>query len=122
MPRSQVACVANYDFGAPATEGVVLKFRTRKAFGGKLQIKFEAYEDDIEVTLQVSPDDSAWTDTSAADNLAAIANEAVPARESREFTINVRQGEDLFLRLQAVGPGRGQMQVRQDALLEISVI
>lgn len=112
MPKSQVASIANYDFGAPAAEGVVLKFRVKG--GGKLGLRFENADgvNDVEVTVQVSPDDSTWSDTTAAGNIVAVANESIQKRTFKDFTILLRQGQDAYMRVQAVGGARAVMQVR----------
>jgi hypothetical protein len=70
MPVSQVANVANYDFGAGSSLAQVLKFRVLK--GGKLVITFEAPEDTLSVSAQVSADDSTYAATSVANNLSVI--------------------------------------------------
>lgn len=119
MPRIQSAVVDNYDYGAPAVEAEVLKFKVKKA--GRLIVTFLNADGaaDIVNTLQVSPDGSTWADTSAANNLAAVADETVVKRGSASFETLLRAGEDLYLRLLAVGGARGQMQVRGEAELDI---
>lgn len=119
MPRSQVATVANYDFGAPQAEGVVLRFQVRKGHGGNLPLTFENLDvNDGEVTVQVSPDDSAWADVGNA----ALVNAAVGAKQEVNEVLNLRQGVDNFVRVQAVGAVRMRMQVRHDEALQIRQI
>jgi hypothetical protein len=122
MPQSQVAAVQNYDFGAPATEDEVLKFRVKH--GGELALRFEHVEGDTdgEVTVQVAPDGDTWADTTAAANRVAIANAAIPIAQKRDYTILLRAEEDAWMRVQAVGGCRMVMQVRADMNLEIEKI
>jgi hypothetical protein len=103
MPQSQVASVQNFDFGAPVVEGTVLKFRVHH--GGELALRFENTEGvaDGEVTVQVSPDDSTWADTSVANNLEAVANVAIPRAQKRDFNILLRQGLDSYVQVLALG-------------------
>ncbi len=122
MPQSQVAAVQNFDFGAPAVEAEVLKFRVKH--GGELALRFEHAEGDTdgEVTVQVAPDGSTWADTTTTNNRVAIANEAIPIAQKRDFTILLRAVEDSWLRVQAVGGCRMVMQARSDMNLEIEKI
>ena len=122
MPQSQVAAVQNFDFGAPVAEAEVLKFRV--VHGGKLALRFENTEGeaDGEVTVQVAPDGTTWADTTDAENLAAVANEAIPRAQYRDFTILLRQTEDAWFRVQAAGGCRMVMQARADMNLEIEKI
>jgi hypothetical protein len=122
MPASQIAKVQDFDFGAPAVEDEVLKFRVRN--GGKCTLRFENPEGvaDGEVTVQVSDDGTTWADTTAANNVTAVANEAIVRKEWKEYVVLLRQEKDAFMRVQAVGGTRLQMQVRADAKLEIDVI
>ena len=118
MPQTQVAQVASYDFGAPAVVGTVLEFRARK--GGKLDLKFEAENaaGPVTVTVQVSADGAVWADTTATDNGEAIVAVVVPPKQSREFTINLRETLDNRIRVQASGSARGQLQIRGTVDLE----
>lgn len=123
MPKSQVAVIANYDFGAPAVEDEVLKFRVKG--GGKLGLRFENADgvNDVEVTVQVSADGSSWADTTAAANVVAVANESIQKRTFKDFTILLRQTQDAYMRVQAVGGARAVMQVRDSTQgLEIVLI
>lgn len=121
MPRTQTANVGNYDFGAPVAEGVPLKFAARN--GGRLTARFENYGDsDLTVTLQVSADDSTYADTAATPNGSAVADEVIPPRQYREFQINLREGQDNYLRLQALGGVRGLLQLRGDEALIVDQI
>ena len=119
MPASQIAKVDLYDFGAPAAEAVVLSFSVLN--GGKCTLRFENPEGvaDGEVTVQVSDDGVTYADTSAANNLVAVANEAIPQKQWKEYVILLRQTQDAFMRVQAVGGTRMQLQIRKDAKLEI---
>ena len=111
-----------FDFGAPAVEAEVLRFRVAR--GGQVALRFENPEGvaDGEVTVQTAPDASTWVDTAAADNLVAIANEAIPQKQARDFTINLRQDEDAYMRVLAVGGCRLQMLVTADPTLEIELM
>lgn len=119
MPRSQVATVANYDFGAPAAEAVVLRFQVRVGHGGNLPLTFENLDDvDGEVTLQVSEDDATFVDVGNAN----LVNAAIPARQEVNEVLSLRQGKDNFVRVQALGGVRLRMQVRHDESLQIRQI
>lgn len=121
MPRTQTANVAIYDFGAPVTEDAVLTFQARR--GGRLTVRLENYGDtDLAATLQVSDDGSTWADTTAAANTTAVADVTIPPRQYREYQISLRDGEDAWMRLQASGGVRGQMQVRGDEILIVHAI
>lgn len=122
MPQSQVAVVQNFDFGAPVVEAEVLKFRV--VHGGMLALRFENTDGvaDGEVTVQVAPDGAAWADTTVANNLVAVVTEAIPRAQKRDFTILLRQDEDAWFRVQALGGCRMVMQVRADMDLEIEKI
>lgn len=114
MPSMQTAVVANYDFGAPVAEAVVLEFRVKENQGGKLDLMFENQsENPMTVTVQVSADGTTYADTSVADL------EVLAKTRSDAKTILLRQGLDKFVRLQAVGGTRGRLQVRPDSLLDI---
>jgi hypothetical protein len=119
MPRSQVASVANYDFGAPKAEGEVLRFALREGHGGNLPLTFENLAlTDGEVTVQVSEDGTSFVDHDNAD----LVNLAVPAKHEVNDVMGLRQGKDNFVRLLAVGGIRMRMQVRRDANLQIRLI
>ncbi len=122
MPQSQIAKVQLFDFGAPAVEAEVLKFRVSQ--GGELSLRFEntVGEADGEVTVQVAPDGSTWADTDAANNRVAVANESIPRGQKRDYTILLRAVEDAWLRVQAVGGCRMEMQARADANLQLEKI
>ena len=122
MPRSQVAVVEEYDFGAPVVEAQVLQFRAKK--GGIMDLRFEncVGDADVVVTVDVSADASAWANTTAANNGQAIVTETVLRRTVRDFTINLRQGLDNYVRVLASGGARANLQVRQDVGLEIVTI
>lgn len=118
MPQSQVAAVQNYDFGAPVVEAEVLRFSVKT--GGKLALRFENTEGeaDGEVTVQVSDDNVTFADT-AAENLVAVANEAIQRGTHKDYTILLRAGVDNYFRVQAAGGCRMVMQVRSDMDLGI---
>jgi hypothetical protein len=119
MPRSQVASVANYDFGAPTAEAEVLRFQVRKGHGGNLPLTFENLDNaDGEVTVQVSEDGASWADVGNA----ALVNAAVASKHEVNEVLNLRQGLDNYVRLQALGGVRMRMQVRHDASLQIRKI
>jgi len=124
MPRTQVANIGTYGFGAGVSENAPLTFAVRR--GGRLTVRVENQNEPsttaLTVTLQVSADNSTWADTTAAANTTAVADVSVPARQYREWQISLRQGQDLFFRLQAAGAGRGEMQVRGDEILQIKTV
>jgi transposase-like protein len=121
MPRTQTANTGVYDFGAPVTEGVPLRFKARQ--GGRLTVRMENYGDStLTCTLQVSADGTSYADTTVAANGDAVADEAIPARQFREFQIFLRQGQDNYMRLQAVGGVRGQLQIRGDEALIVDLV
>lgn len=124
MPRTQVANVGTYGFGAGVTENAPLTFSVRR--GGRLSVRVENQNEPltgpISVTLQVSADGSSWTDTAATPNGTAVADVSIPARQYREWQINLRQGQDNFFRLQAAGGGRGEAQIRGDEILQLKTI
>lgn len=118
MPRSQLANIGTYGFGAGITENAPLLFSVRR--GGRLTVRAENQGDvAIAVTLQVSADNSSFADTTAAANGTAVADVSIPVRQHREWQISLRQGQDKFFRLQSVGGGRGELQIRGDEILEI---
>lgn len=124
MPRTQVASIGTYDFGAPTAEGVVLQFRKKDGVGGRLQLTFENPEDSVanlEVTVQVGEDGTTWADTSAANNLTAIANQTIVRKAHRTYEMLLRTIDNYF-RVQAVGATRGILQMRGDQKLEITQI
>jgi hypothetical protein len=111
MPKTQVAHVQNYDFGAPVSQAEVLKFSVE--VGGKRSLHFEAIGDNpITVTVQVSPDGSSWSNTSAANNNTAVVSEVLPAGVWKEYQVNLRAGKDTFMRVLASGADRCQLQIR----------
>lgn len=120
MPASQVANIAVFDFGAPAATGTVLQFRTKIDRSGKLDLKFENSDgaNDLTVSVEVSTNGSSWAATTAGNNLVAVTNVAVPKKVSKEATILLRRGIDLYVRVRASGSARGQLQVRGDVILE----
>lgn len=121
MPRTQVANIGTYGFGAGVTENAPLLFSVRR--GGRLSIRVENQDDvALEVTFQVSADNSTWADTTAAANTTAVANVSIPVRQYREYQISLRQGQDLFFRLQAVGGARGELQIRGDQILQVKTV
>jgi len=116
MPARQIASVDNYDFGAPAVEAEVLQFEV--LIGGKLALTFvNEGESDLEVTVQVSADGSSWADTTAGNNLVAVANETIIPKTNKDYAIIARADVDLYLRVQAVDGVHGSLQVRPDAAL-----
>jgi hypothetical protein len=123
MPKTQVASVATYEFGAPAVAAEVLRFRALR--GGKLALRFENPEGDADVTvsLKVSPDGVTTAALTANDNLVVVTDESIPQKQSRDYTILLREGVDTHLHVEAVGGARCTMQVRSDgAKLEDDLI
>lgn len=121
MPRTQVANIGTYAFGAGVSATNFPVFAVRR--GGRLTIRIENQGDAaMTVTLQVSADNSSWTTTTAAANTTAVSSASVPVRQYREYQISLREGQDKFMRLQASGGVRGEMQVRGDEILEIKSV
>lgn len=120
MPGTQVATIGTYDFGAPATEAVVLSFRTKKDQGGKLELLFTNDDGAATgtVTVQVSANGSSYSDTTAAANLTAVADKAIAPKITMAYTVLLRRGTDLYMRVQAVGGCRMGLQIRGDDILE----
>jgi len=131
MPGTQIASQGNFDFGAPAASGEVLRFRTKKSRGGKLILVFEnpsGGANDLTVSVQVAPSiaivangvesPDTFVATDAALNLAAVTDLVVAKNTTREVTILIRPGIDTFMRVLASGATRGIMQIRGDDILE----
>jgi len=114
MPKTQVASVATYEFGAPVVAAEVLRFRALK--GGKLALRFENPEGeaDVSVSLQVSPDGAAKAALTANDNLVVVTAASIPQKQCRDYTILLREGVDNYLHVNASGGARCTMQVRSD--------
>lgn len=111
----------------------VVQFRVKPNQGGKLDLKFENAngDNDMSVTVQVATTptgltptaaNGGWATTSVANNLAAVSAVTVQRRTSKEATILIRRGEDLYVRVLATGRCRGQLQVRGDHILEPVVL
>lgn len=124
MPQTQVANIGVYDFGAPVATGTVLTFRTKPDKSGKLILEFTNDDgaNDLVVSVEVSSDGSSFSATTVANNLAAVTNVAVPKKVTKESTILLRRGIDLYMRVRASGGARGQLQIRGDQILEPKVI
>lgn len=133
MPGTQIATMGNFDFGAPATEGEVLRFLVKHKQGGKLILTFEnpsGGANDITVSVEVAPPvndppgdgqvlaPDTFVATTAANNLAAITDLLVAKNTTREATILLRPGIDVFMRVTAAGASRGILQIRGDDILE----
>ena len=120
MPRTQAAHVATYQFGAPGTKTAVLAFEVRQ--GGRQEFRFESADadEDVTVSVEVSEDGSSFVATTAADNVEAVTDEVIKPRTSRNFSVLLRAGKDLFVRVLASGDDRGEVQIRGPAELEIS--
>lgn len=123
MPRTQVANIGTYAFGAGVTATNPLLFTVRR--GGRLTVRLENQGDSaLTATLQVSAtnvnDD--FTATTAAANTTAVSAVSVPARQYREYQISLREGTDKFLRLRVSGGVRGEMQVRGDEILDVKTV
>ena len=121
MPRTQVGQVPVHDLGAPAVEAAVLLFKVRTHEGGLLNMLFEAPDStrNVVYTVQVSPDNSSWADTTAAQNLDAVADEVLLPRGKRQHDVLLRAGVDNYVRVQAVGGDRFQLQIRNEEILEL---
>ncbi len=97
MPQSQAARRAHYQFGAAQQgttddEAMVLLFQRKFNQGGDLRCLFETPDatQDIEVTLQVSPDGITFTDVTALENGEAVVAEVIKPRTMRDFTVHLR--------------------------------
>jgi len=121
MPRTQVGQVPVHDLGAPTVEAAVLLFKVRTSEGGLLNLLFESPDatSNVTYTVQVSPDNSTWADTTAAQNLDAVADEVLIPRGKRQHDILLRAGTDNYVRVQAVGGDRFQLQIRNEEILEL---
>ena len=121
MPRTQVANIGTYGFGAGVSETAPLTFSVRR--GGRVTVRIENQGDaTMTATLQRSADNSSWADTTAAANTTAVADVSIPPRQYREYQISLRDGTDNYFRLQASGGVRGELQVRGDEILQIVAI
>ena len=129
MPQLQVANIGTYDFGARVTAGapgdVVLSFRKRPGQGGKLILTFENPPDNpdgsLTVSVEVSEDGTTYAATTVANNLVAITNAVVLARQHRTFELGLRV-DDNFVRVRAIGSLRGILMIHGDELLDIITI
>lgn len=121
MPATQTAVVDNYDFGLPALEGPVAVFRIRDNQGGKVEWLFENAngQNDVTMSIEVSPDNSAWAATTAANNLEAITDVAVPQKTNLSGTVLLRRGLDAFMRITGAGSARVVAQLRHNGILDI---
>jgi hypothetical protein len=121
MPASQTAHIDTFDFGAPSTEAIIKDWAVRENEGGNVYIRFENAEGDADgtVTLQVSATaTSGYADTTQAANLEAVADVVIPRKTFKDFTINLRAGQDKYLRLQASGGCRMTAQIRHGGILQ----
>ena len=129
MPEKQVAAVSVYDVNAPAVKATVLVLRLRESRGDKIVFNFkpttgfggldEAPENDAEVNVEVSPDGVSFIPTTAQENGEAVTDEAVLALTNRTFEVSLQAGTDIFVRVQASGGTRLQIQVRPNENLEL---
>ena len=129
MPETQVAAVSVYDVNAPAVKDTVLVLRLRESRGGKITFRFkpttgfgglnEAPENDAEVNVEVSTDGVSFAATTAPNNGVAVTDAAVPALTEQQFEVSLRAGTDVFVRVQASGGTRLQIQVRPNHDLEL---
>lgn len=104
------------------------EFRVKMNRGGKLDLKFENPDgsNDLVVTVQVATNRTGTTpsgtggyaNTSAANNLTAVATVTVPRRSSKEATILLRRDIDNYVRILGTGNARGQVQIRGAHILE----
>lgn len=121
MPRTQVANIGTYAFGAGVTANQPLLFSVRR--GGRLTVRLENQGDvAMTATLQVSADNTTFAATTAAANTTAVSAVSVPARQYREYQISLREGQDKFFRLSVSGGVRGEMQVRGDEILDVKTV
>ena len=129
MPETQVSAVSVYDVNAPVVKDTVLVLRLRESRGGKVLFSFrpttgfgghdEAPENDAEVNVEVSDDGVSYAATTAANNGTAVTDEAVPALTEQTFEVSLRAGTDTFVRVQASGGTRLQIQTRPNENLEV---
>lgn len=122
MSHAQTAQVQNYDFGAPAVLTEVLRFRASR--GGIMHLRFEATnsENDLVVSVQVSPDGVTTAATTSTNNTSAVTGMTVKKGLENQAIVALRQGVDNFVHVLASGPGRGQLQIRTntgDNLLQV---
>lgn len=138
MPQTQVAVRAVIDFEAPAVARAVVGFRTRNNRGGKVHLHFENPITDtgqnptqgnpneaknLVVSVQRAPatadgEPGTFTATTAALNLEAVTGVTIGPGQSRDYTILVRPGQDVFLALLASGGTRGQLIITGDDILD----
>ena len=118
MPRLQTAQVANYDFGAPAASAEVLRFKAGQ--GGKLHgVLSNLGDTDLTVSVEVSKDNATFAATTAAANTTAVTGLVIPAKQSRDVLINLRQDQDIFVKVLGAGGVRGELQLRDDCHLDV---
>jgi hypothetical protein len=125
IPTVGTKCPVSTAFagGADAND-VLVPIIWRVAQGGVVNFRFVTGNGiSYLVTLQVSADNVTWANTSASGNGQAVVAEQVDAVSHRNFELNLRAGLDNFLRLVASGingnGGRGQVQVRSEAKLDV---
>jgi hypothetical protein len=126
MPQLQVASVPCYDFAAPAALAEVLAWRVLK--GGRLVLTFEN-EDTAALTVEVeaSVDNSSYAVLTVAKNGLQIGTGtgvAIPAKTRKTYEINVAYAGsatsgDNYIRIEAAGSVRGNVQIRGEAMLEL---
>jgi hypothetical protein len=121
MPQTQAASVSTYDFGAPSALATVLTFRVMH--GGLMQLRFESADGAATgvVTMQRSADNITYANTTAAENTTAVVAQNVARAQPKDFSVSMRDGVDNYMRVQASGGTRLQLQIRSapDDMLEI---
>lgn len=115
MPRSQTATVPNYEFGRSPTNGDSLRWRAKR--GVRLQGKVEAHDAGLTYTFETSPDGTTWSALTVAKQGQVLTDVAVVNNGVSDFSINLRQDIDVFLRMKSTG-GRGILQLRGAEWLE----
>jgi hypothetical protein len=86
--------------------------------GGRINATFEAADDAVTVTLQVSQDGITYSNTTAPNNVSAVVSQTIPARTRWSFPLLLREGKDKYLRLVATGPGIGCLEIEHNGIVE----
>ena len=120
MPRPQTATVANYGFGGANTLTEVGRWQALS--GVRMQLKIAAYEVPITISIKVSADAVTWNATTSAANVSAVTSVVIPAYTSYDVDVLLRQGTDNWVQLLAMGGGKLDFQVREDAALQPVVV
>jgi hypothetical protein len=120
MPRTQVATVPVFDFGAPisgdpqtAEANRVLKFKVKDQQGGKLTIDVESDEVPLNVSVLVSEDNVTWTPLTVAvtglvPGVAATGSVSLAGLPSDGDTVTISDGTtSTIFEFKTAGPATG---------------